>query len=52
MIIIVIMILMYDDDDDDDDYRSHLSQQDFLSVAVAAPWARAISHNGVPYYIK
>ena len=40
------------DDDDDDDYRSHLSQQDFLSVAVAAPWARAISHNGVPYYIK
>ena len=26
--------------------------QDFLSVAVAAPWARAISHNGVPYYIK
>ena len=21
-------------------------------MAVAAPWARAISHNGVPYYIK
>jgi len=28
------------------------TQQDFLSVAVAAPWARAISHNGVPYYIN
>lgn len=26
--------------------------QDFLAVAVQAPWARAISHNGVPYYIK
>ena len=26
--------------------------QDFLAVAVQAPWARAISQNGVPYYIK
>ena len=26
--------------------------QDFLSVAVSPPWARAISQNGVPYYIK
>ena len=26
--------------------------QDFLSVAVHYPWARAISHNKVPYYIK
>ena len=42
-----------DDDDDDDDYNDDDNYfQDFLSVAVAAPWARAISHNGVPYYIK
>ena len=40
------------DDDDDDDYNDDNYFQDFLSVAVAAPWARAISHNGVPYYIK
>ena len=26
--------------------------QDFLSVAVHYPWARAISQNKVPYYIK
>ena len=26
--------------------------QDFLGVAVSPPWARAISQNGVPYYIK
>ena len=30
----------------------YLKCQDFLSVAVQAPWARAISQNGVPYYIK
>ncbi len=28
------------------------NQQDFLSVAVHYPWARAISQNKVPYYIK
>ena len=28
------------------------SSQDFLSVAVHYPWARAISQNKVPYYIK
>ena len=28
------------------------SNQDFLSVAVHYPWARAISQNKVPYYIK
>ena len=26
--------------------------QEFLSVAVQYPWARAISQNKVPYYIK
>ncbi len=28
------------------------NNQDFLSVAVHYPWARAISQNKVPYYIK
>ena len=26
--------------------------QDFLSVAVHYPWARAVSQHKVPYYIK
>ena len=28
------------------------ANQDFLSVAVHYPWARAISQNKVPYYIN
>ena len=28
------------------------NSQDFLSIAVQYPWARAISQNKVPYYIK
>lgn len=28
------------------------SGQEFLSVAVHYPWARALSQNKVPYYIK
>ncbi|XP_040580779.1 dystrophin isoform X3 [Lepeophtheirus salmonis] len=31
---------------------SSVTSQDFLSVAVAYPWARAVSHNKVPYYIN
>jgi len=32
--------------------RSAQQQQDFLAVAVHYPWARAMSQNKVPYYIK
>ena len=34
------------------DFQRPKSQQEFLAGSVQYPWARAISNNKVPYYIK